>query len=807
MSDNSHVISMEDTPKKFSEIICSPNLKYVAALYEDVNISLWSIEKPDKIINIGKIHIKKNDEKNGGKNGEKIFAISDKYISFSLYRDKPYNFNFENEKEVLLKFPDHQKEIDYLSFIDNGYIIMINTKYYRAYVFSSKNNIAWVCESMIELKYFLKIYITLKGKLIIFNDTIYEITMWDVEKLSIKTRVLIDWDFTPEFIVISDDEELLVVCARNEKTKSTNLYIFSTETGIHLKGERLLYISNEEDYNLMDPYDLKNPIDASDLFEKNKIQIQEPYIIRSDEISDKIIYTIDGTILIEELVPDYNNWINYLRKVLKDTNCITSPSKNTIDIINELIDKPNVDKKEFQGELLKWGLEIEDKSVKLTVTEYNYRRNKWVPKKPLEILPSIYPNATNFILCCEVLENDNFITITRIGVIIWTYRHSEIKMHYYWNYWNDHLEGFEFEKIKFKSLLKNWMIPARILPASNYKTIYNNLDIKFGKTEEKQLFKNFLEDNIKEKFYFSCYGKILIKRFIELNDDKWIRSLGQNCIEKCMKENNYLISKISLLSIIFENFKELSENHPAFIASALSVIGFVVCSKIVITNSSHLSSHGKYRHLSKTSLLDRLVSNFWIYWISFRKRFQNILQNFQESHSSIILAIPLPDFASYPKGCAYLMPTISSIKWLKSNVMPTDMAAFSTLLLEIKFILFFRAIEFLGIYFSMILGHVIDIVQNNNWSGYKKPYISKNLKEVLQLPEEQPSLIEIEETVKKLKESIDKIAKTKYLFVPDRDFVTGGLLSEDQHMTMQDKEEGRFVFLLMIAVCPKHLVS
>ncbi|CAG8439911.1 8601_t:CDS:2 [Cetraspora pellucida] len=648
MSDISHVIPMEgalDKNKKISEIVCSPNLKYVAALYEDDNISLWPTEQPEKIINIGMIC--------NGESGEKIFAISNKYISFSIYRDQPYNFkilDFEN-KEVLLKFPDHQKEIDYLSFIDNGDIIMINTKYYRAYVFSSKNNITWVCESMIELEYFKKIYITSKGKLIIFNDTIYEITMWNVEGLSIKTHILIDWNFTPESIEISDDEELLAICARNEKTRDTNLYIFSTETGINLKGERLLYISNDEDYNLMDPYNLKQPMDASELFERNEIQVKEPYIIRSDEISDKIIYTIDGTVLIEDLVPDYDNWINYLRKVLKDTNCITSPSKNTIDIINKLIDKPLNVKIEFQGVLLKWELEINDKSVQLTVSEYNYRKNKWVPKNPLEILPSFYPDGKKFILSCEVLENDDFVTITCIGVIIWTYRGSEIKMHYYWNYWNDRLEKFEFDAQKFKSLLKDW-IPGRILPASNYKIIHNNLDIKFGKAE-KQLFKMFLEDNIKEKFYLTCYGKILMKTFIELNDDKWIRSLGQNCIEKCMKENNHLISKISLLSIIFENFKELSENHPAFIASALSAIGFFVASNIVIQNStsSHLSSYGRYYHLSKTSFLDILTSNLW-----------PIVDFGYVGNSSTILAIPIPGFVSYSKDYNFRKELILSDK-------------------------------------------------------------------------------------------------------------------------------------------------
>ncbi|CAG8531777.1 9678_t:CDS:2 [Cetraspora pellucida] len=783
MSDISHIIPMgvaPDKSMKISEIVCSPNLKYVAALYEDDNINLWPIEQPDKIINIGKIHKTKN--------GEKIFAISDKYISFSLYRDQPYNFkilDFENEKEVLLKFPDWQKEIDYLSFIDNGNVIMVNAKYYRAYVFSIDDNISWackLCKSMIELKYFKKIYITLKGKLIIFNDTIYEITMWDVEELSIKTRILIDWDFTPESIEISDDEELLIICARNEKTKDTNLYIFSTETGINLsffttklvinrihlitsrKGERLLYITSENDYNLMDPYSLKYPKDASELFERNEIPIQEPYIIRSDERSDKIIYTINGRVLIEELLPD--NWIKYLRKELKDTNRITTLSKKTIDIIAEIIDNKltddyNVDR-EFEGEYLKWGLELDDKSVRLTVIDYNHRKKKWSPddkKKHLDILPSFYPNGKIFILSCEVLENDDFITITRIGVIIWTYRNSEIKMHYYWNYWNNRLEGFEFERIKFKSLLKDW-IPRRILPASNYETIYKNLDIKFGKEadkEAKKLFETFLEDNIREEFYLTCYGKILMETLIKLKDDKWIRYLGGSCIDKCMQDNNHLISKISLLSIIFENFNELSENHPAFIASTLSSIGFVVPSNIVTPNSNspHLSSYGKYCHLSKTSFIDILTSNLWIHWISFQQSFQTNFEKFQESHpffrkfiinpinefivnpiigfyyvgnTSTILAIPLPNFVSYSKD--YNL-------W-KELVLPVSNSFTSSNKVE----------------------HVIDIVQNNNWSGYKKPYVSKNLNEVLLLPEEEPSLTDIECAIKKTETSLKRIEKT-----------------------------------------------
>ncbi|CAG8830499.1 22298_t:CDS:1, partial [Racocetra persica] len=55
--------------------------------------------------------------------------------------------------------------------------------------------------------------------------------------------------------------------------------------------------------------------------------------------------------------------------------------------------------------------------------------------------------------------------------------------------------------------------------------------------------------------------------------------------------------------------------------------------------------------------------------------------------------------------------------------------------------------------------YVIDITQNNIWSGYKEPYITKNLNEVLQLPEKQPSLIRIKEIIKDLEVSRRDIQK------------------------------------------------
>ncbi|KAF0452879.1 hypothetical protein F8M41_001860 [Gigaspora margarita] len=626
-SDNSYMeISMEEAPdknknKKILEIVCSPNLKHVAALHEHNKISLWSIvsqeSQQEHLTNVMTINIDnflRNEiikiiSDDQYVSIRKIFAISNnKQISISLDRLDPYNFkifDFETpDKEIIFTFPDWQKEIDFLSFRDNGNIIMVNAKYYRAYVFSSKDNKSWVCKSIIELQYFKKIYITSKGILIMYNDMIHEITMWDIGDLSAKTRILIEWSHILQQIEISDDEELLAVYTT--KLKIDKFHFIASS-----KGERLLYghinIPGKYIFSLMDPYNLKNPINANKLFE-NK-QIQEQYIIQSD----KIIYTKDGEVFIEKLVNDY--WVEYLRKELKDTNSITAPSKNTIDLMSKIIMESSYkppSSNEFEGKFLKWSLELNNESVKLIVNKLNTSI-----KMQLEILPSLNINGKNYIVHCEVLENDDFVTITYIGVFIWTYILSEIKMHYYWNDWYYSLEYCIFEKINLRSLTDYWIL-RRILPASSYKTVLKNLHLKFG---EKELFEEFL--------------------------------ISDKCANICLKDKNYLISKIPLLSIIFENFHILSENHPAFILSTLSKIAFVVPFNVVYPDSifSHLSSYGKCCHLSKISYLDILFPNLWVRYISFFQKYQKYFN--QDYHSSTVLAIPLPNFVSYPKEYSF----------------------------------------------------------------------------------------------------------------------------------------------------------
>src|ERR1044071_3322962 len=53
---------------------------------------------------------------------------------------------------------------------------------------------------------------------------------------------------------------------------------------------------------------------------------------------------------------------------------------------------------------------------------------------------------------------------------------------------------------------------------------------------------------------------------------------------------------------------------------------------------------------------------------------------------------------------AYLLPTITSIYWIRTDIKDSSLISISCLLLDIKFLLFFRAFETFGIYFAIIIG-------------------------------------------------------------------------------------------------------
>jgi hypothetical protein len=62
---------------------------------------------------------------------------------------------------------------------------------------------------------------------------------------------------------------------------------------------------------------------------------------------------------------------------------------------------------------------------------------------------------------------------------------------------------------------------------------------------------------------------------------------------------------------------------------------------------------------------------------------------------------------------AYLLPIYTSIYWLQINNMndkPISLLSFLCLFLDLKFLLFFRAFEYFGVYFAIIISVAKEIV-------------------------------------------------------------------------------------------------
>ncbi|RIA98452.1 hypothetical protein C1645_731671 [Glomus cerebriforme] len=183
---------------------------------------------------------------------------------------------------------------------------------------------------------------------------------------------------------------------------------------------------------------------------------------------------------------------------------------------------------------------------------------------------------------------------------------------------------------------------------------------------------------IKKKDFLVRYGTKLLRSAIENNNEHLIKEIIEKTLEY-FKKNQDL--NIYILSIISENMNRLSHKYSDFLLDYLNKLDKIFTSKL-----------SKFK--TNNSIFNTICHIF--------------------SHIS--------DFIdTFIKGCcgkfcgkccgfcdlgAYLLPTITSIWILNDNtdIRLSPLISISCLLLDIKFLLFFRAFGIFGIYFAIIIG-------------------------------------------------------------------------------------------------------
>ncbi|CAG8835652.1 35646_t:CDS:2, partial [Racocetra persica] len=219
----------------------------------------------------------------------------------------------------------------------------------------------WTCESIIDLNYFNKIYISPKGKLIIYNNKIHEVIRYDINTLSIETHIVMDWDHTLEDIGFSDDEKLLLI--------------------------------NSDGFHLIEPnHGGIVLVMSSKVHNSSIIRNFCCYLVHcmpSEKQDDPKIFEV-STIQDDQI------------------NNLSSGGAEIAKMINDELNKDQkeyIGEKELKGYSLQWKLVCESDSVSLKAFQEVDHEDKQVAEQ--NIFPTPLEDGKKFVLQCELLKNDN----------------------------------------------------------------------------------------------------------------------------------------------------------------------------------------------------------------------------------------------------------------------------------------------------------------------------------------------------------------------------------------------------------------
>ncbi|RIB06320.1 hypothetical protein C2G38_2217432 [Gigaspora rosea] len=430
------------------------------------------------------------------------------------------------------------------------------------------------------------------------------------------------------------------------------------------------------------------------------------------------------------------------------------PKKTQIEkILQELIIKGNkytpgdriMEMKFYEGSLVKWEVNGEENVIRAFKKSDS---NTWedVDSIKLEDFLIPYSNSTYgihmYICSCDLLHNDDLAVITSFGLFIWdpiwsTWQKDEkikkIRVLYYMSYGDRENYIFVENSCVINLLYKIQKNKKSLLPAPDFDYLYEHKQSYIFNDHRlllKELLDNFLDDYIKDNILMKLYRQELLE--FCLNETNLMKLCGEDCLKGFLKyqfyplaeklynkicketEKDNFLEKIQLLDILNFSFEELTQ-YPQLLKKCLSYILFI-----------HLSSNYekiKYNKFFSEPHLQKHIKYLQPY---FTKKI------FYKDFQAVILIFPFPKFSSYPATynfgeelifpkhsifsrhqfselykywCgAILFPVLTSIDLLQSSTTPIWAITISILLLELKFITFFRAIEFGGTYWAMIIG-------------------------------------------------------------------------------------------------------
>ncbi|CAG8747643.1 13201_t:CDS:2, partial [Acaulospora morrowiae] len=391
------------------------------------------------------------------------------------------------------------------------------------------------------------------------------------------------------------------------------------------------------------------------------VELTEPYMLSNN----KYFYVYNNKLCVREFVE--KNWANHvgilnvyprgenvkdlLRTIQSKKSTVESPFIHTDNIMGRwsikfypqtIILEAKDDKKKIRGRNIYMIVKDPqkgrgDKRIKKKGLSYQEDESK---KGPAEYVNSV-----------QVLENEDLLMVTTIGIFIWTVKDIKVKddsekirLHYFWS-WNHEIDETH--------------LMERYLPTPDFRFIIENIK-KFtnGSGKESPFFEEIIDDYFEDPFKLDLYGKNMLKTLFTLGNNELIERLIDSIIKLTVDngEGNF-VSNIRLLSLIACNFAQLSNQYPNITNRALSKVAFFVPGdensfKIVnhYSTSRHHQHLDAYPEISPINILTpiKYIFNNYLYFYKKLRLFLASVFYPDEGKLTIKLVFPFPNFVRYP---------------------------------------------------------------------------------------------------------------------------------------------------------------
>ncbi|KAF0559045.1 transient receptor potential cation channel subfamily a member 1-like [Gigaspora margarita] len=753
-------ILIDDAPhrgKRIDKYVFSPNMQYIATWSEDdKSIVGWTVSdelivKSDSSVNSD--HLKDIFNTDNLENVLRLSKLINRLIGVSNCkqiallldeRDDPYNFeiiDIVTKSRQILNAQGLKGMIDRLTFLENGELVIIKGKpVYRAYIFSKSNNKRWKCKDSIELKKYYKAYIFKNGKLLLAFDIPFIIKQWNLITRKFEMIYILNWNISQELSMnFNSDCTLLAVYGDNIDTKKEQInfivFIYSTKSGrlianrmindIPARNHWLGFISSGEDERLFvsgPQHDTKKFVSYllnphTHTFEKSpdRHALRDIYFPTFDEdnhlfwtfniISDYIIKIDDNNLSIQKLSQN-ENWKNYLRVKepymgntffnVKEIKQFILSTLEKCKLNQVLIQNHYDEPKEYPCTSCTWVIETIILNNPFNI-KYKYKlflkakieSDKETSRNKLFTFDSNY----GYILENKVLENGDILLVFYVNhfssIQIWALdsKKKTISLTYIW------FDKFTPEIIEIASIIKLLTSFHDKLNDSEILTppILERRFIRFADpmtcldTDDYKLLNTMLNNSQ----IMILYGKDIINQIIREKDkDETMLKVLDNCFihSLSMLKDGDIYNFVTLVDQITFTLVELEKYNKNLRVTErfLSKFNLLVPDKYdKIIDSTYLLFH--LQHCA-TILLGFFHLSFEV-----RQLFHRPIHYISSPWNWFDLA-------------AILVPTITSIVWLYDETPSIWIISIATFLLEIKFLLFFRVLEYFGAYFAIIIG-------------------------------------------------------------------------------------------------------